>query len=225
MKYTMLNMIMLRHVSPFTYSKKNVLVFFIVSVIAIAITLSPAITLSYLSFDESFLLVFIANFLIALFVYFFYLRSVDGFKITPMTNVSSLIFSAIVLLIILLVQYAICVYRESLYHYEPAQINLIAFMVASFVVPYYEEIIYRGCIFGCLYSVFNKSYLIPCILTSLIFCLMHGQYYNVLDQAILFMISILLLMVRIKSRGLFYPIAIHSCMNVFVLSSNYLSGF
>ncbi|WP_261387168.1 hypothetical protein [Enterobacter hormaechei] len=34
--------------------------------------------------------------------------------------------------------------------------------------------------------MFNKKYIIPCILTSLSFCLMHGQYYNILDQSILF---------------------------------------
>ncbi|MEA3749958.1 CPBP family intramembrane glutamate endopeptidase [Enterobacter hormaechei] len=53
------------------------------------------------------------------------------------------------------------------------------------------------------------------------FCLMHGQYYNILDQSILFLVSILLLIVRIRSRALFYPIIIHSCMNAFVLSLNF----
>ncbi|WP_431614439.1 CPBP family glutamic-type intramembrane protease [Enterobacter hormaechei] len=80
---------------------------------------------------------------------------------------------------------------------------------------------YRGCIFGVSHSIFNKKYIIPCILTSLSFCLMHGQYYNILDQSILFLVSILLLIVRIRSRGLFYPIIIHSCMNAFVLSLNF----
>ncbi|HCD4905479.1 TPA: CPBP family intramembrane metalloprotease [Enterobacter hormaechei subsp. steigerwaltii] len=59
------------------------------------------------------------------------------------------------------------------------------------------------------------------MLTSLSFCLMHGQYYNILDQSILFLVSILLLIVRIRSRALFYPIIIHSCMNAFVLSLNF----
>lgn len=60
-------MIILRHVYPFIYSKENVIVFFIASLISIAITLSPTITLRYFTLDASFLLVFIAEFLIAFF--------------------------------------------------------------------------------------------------------------------------------------------------------------
>ncbi|HAS1369838.1 TPA: CPBP family intramembrane metalloprotease, partial [Enterobacter hormaechei] len=41
-------MIIFRHVYPFIYSKKNVIVLFIASVISIIITLSPSITLRYL---------------------------------------------------------------------------------------------------------------------------------------------------------------------------------
>lgn len=214
-------MIILRHVYPFIYSKKNVIIFFVVSLISITITLSPAITLRYLTLDTSFFLVFIAEFLIAFFLYVFYLRKLDGFKLHPTIDSTSVIFSIFVLLVILLVQYNVYIYRANLYHYEPSHISFIAFIIATFIVPYYEEIIYRGCIFGVFHSILNKSYIIPCILTSLSFCLMHGQYYNILDQAILFGVSILLLMVRIRSRGLFYPIIIHSCMNAFVLSLNF----
>lgn len=214
-------MIILRHVYPFIYSKKDVIIFFIASVISIIITLSPTITLRYLTLDVSFFIVFIAEFSIAFFLYVFYLRKLDGFKLYPALDLASITFSFVVLLVILLVQYNVYIYRANLYHYESSHINFIAFMLATCIVPYYEEIIYRGCIFGVFHSILNKSHVIPCILTSLTFCLMHGQYYNILDQSILFGVSILLLMVRIRSRGLFYPIIIHSCMNAFVLSLNF----
>lgn len=214
-------MIILRHVYPFIYSKENVIVFFIVSLISIIITLSPTITLHYFTLDASFLLVFIAEFFIAFFWYIFYLRNLDGFKLHSTIDSTSVIFSVFILLVILLVQYNVYIYRANLYHYEHPHISYIAFIIATFVVPYYEEIIYRGCIFGVFHSILNRGYIIPCILTSLSFCLMHGQYYNILDQAILFGVSMLLLMVRIRSRGLFYPIIIHSCMNAFVLSLNF----
>lgn len=67
-------MIIFRHVYPFIYSKKNVIVLFIASVISIIITLSPSITLRYLTLDVSFFLLFIAEFSIAVFLYIFYLR-------------------------------------------------------------------------------------------------------------------------------------------------------
>ncbi|WP_072044460.1 CPBP family intramembrane glutamic endopeptidase [Enterobacter hormaechei] len=214
-------MIIFRHVYPFIYSKKNVIVLFIASVISIIITLSPSITLRYLTLDVSFFLLFIAEFSIAFFLYIFYLRKLDGFKLRPSRDLASIKFSIVVLFVILLVQYNVYLYRDNLYHYGPSHISFIAFIIATFVVPYYEEIIYRGCIFGVFHSIFYKKYIIPCILTSLSFCLMHGQYYNILDQSILFLVSILLLIVRIRSRGLFYPIIIHSCMNAFVLSLNF----
>jgi len=62
-------MIIFRHVYPFIYSKKNVIVLFIASVISIIITLSPSITLRYLTLDVSFFLLFIAEFSIAFFLY------------------------------------------------------------------------------------------------------------------------------------------------------------
>ncbi|KKY80310.1 hypothetical protein OA46_20340 [Enterobacter cloacae] len=88
------------------------------------------------------------------------------------------------------------------------------------VVPCYEEIIYRGCAFGFVCSIYKKNLIIPCVITSLFFCLMHGQYYNFLDQAILFIVSMLLLRIRIKSRSLFYPMLVHSSMNAFVILLN-----
>ncbi|ESL75071.1 CPBP family glutamic-type intramembrane protease [Enterobacter hormaechei] len=179
-------MIIFRHVYPFIYSKKNVIVLFIASVISIIITLSPSITLRYLTLDVSFFLLFIAEFSIAFFLYIFYLRKLDGFKLRPSRDLTSTKFSIVVLFVILLVQYNVYLYRDNLYHYGPSHISFIAFIIATFLVPYYEEIIYRGCIFGVFHSIFNKKYIIPCILTSLSFCLMHGQYYNILDQSILF---------------------------------------
>ncbi|WP_228286356.1 CPBP family intramembrane glutamic endopeptidase [Klebsiella pneumoniae] len=95
-------------------------------------------------------------------------------------------------------------------------------MVATLVVPYYEEIVYRVCAFGFLCSIFRKNLLIPSLITSVFFCVMHSQYYNILDQAILFVVSMLLLKVRIKSKGIFYPMVIHAGMNFFVLMLNIL---
>ncbi|WP_337194169.1 CPBP family intramembrane glutamic endopeptidase [Citrobacter werkmanii] len=68
--------------------------------------------------------------------------------------------------------------------------------------------------------MFKENIIIPCVITSLFFSLMHFQYYNVLDQSVLFVVSMLLLGVRIKSRSLFYPMLIHSGMNTFVILLN-----
>ncbi|WP_370605507.1 type II CAAX prenyl endopeptidase Rce1 family protein [Citrobacter braakii] len=58
------------------------------------------------------------------------------------------------------------------------------------------------------------------MITSLFFSLMHFQYYNILDQSVLFVVSMLLLVVRIQSKSLFYSMLIHSGMNAFVILLN-----
>ncbi|AWZ83255.1 putative membrane protein [Escherichia coli 2864350] len=51
---------------------------------------------------------------------------------------------------------------------------------------------------------------------------MHPQYYNVADQIILFIMSMLLLNIRICSKGIFYPMLLHAGINGFVILLNIL---
>ncbi|EZA10219.1 membrane protein [Escherichia coli O81:NM str. 02-3012] len=51
---------------------------------------------------------------------------------------------------------------------------------------------------------------------------MHPQYYNVADQIILFIMSMLLLNIRICSKGIFYPMLLHAEINGFVILLNIL---
>ncbi|EPT8338442.1 CAAX protease [Enterobacter hormaechei subsp. xiangfangensis] len=202
------------------YSKESAIVFLAVVVISTMVTLSPAIMLRYVGLDTAFSIVFITEILISTFAYFVYLKNIPGCRIKVKASSDSVRFSVISFLVIIFIQLAVYCYRDYLYHYEPSQINWITVLVMTLVVPYYEEIIYRGCAFGVVCSIYRKNLIIPCVITSLFFCLMHGQYYNLLDQMILFAVSMLLLAVKIKSRSLFYPILIHSGMNGFVILLN-----
>ena len=118
------------------------------------------------------------------------------------------------------IQLAVYCYRDSFFHYETSHINWMVVIVLTLVVPYYEEIVYRVCAFGFLSTIYKKNLIIPCVLTSLFFCLMHFQYYNILDQIVLFVVSFLLLMVRIKSQSPLYPMLMHSGMNAFIILLN-----
>ncbi|MDV8142612.1 CPBP family intramembrane glutamic endopeptidase [Enterobacter ludwigii] len=202
------------------YSKQSSIVFLIVVVISTVVTLSPAFMLRYVGLDTAFTIIFITEILISTFVYFFYLKKIPGCIIKMSGSPASVKFSVFSFLIIIFIQLTVYCYRNYLYHYEPSQINWITVIVMTLVVPYYEEIIYRGCAFEVACSIYRKNLVIPCVITSLFFCLMHGQYYNMLDQMILFVVSMLLFAVKIKSRSLFYPILIHSSMNAFVILLN-----
>lgn len=206
--------------SQIIYSKESAIVLLAVVVVSTIVTLSPAIMLRYVGLDTAFSIVFITEILISTFVYFFCLKNIPGCRIKVKASSASVRFSVISFLVIIFIQLAVYCYRDYLYHYEPSQINWITVLVMTLVVPYYEEIIYRGCAFGVVYSIYRKNLVIPCVITSLFFCLMHGQYYNLLDQMILFVVSMLLLAVKIKSKSLFYPMLIHSGMNGFVILLN-----
>lgn len=206
--------------SQIIYSKESAIVLLAVVVVSTIVTLSPAIMLRYVGLDTAFSIVFITEILISTFVYFFYLKNIPGCRIKVKASSASVRFSVISFLVIIFIQLAVYCYRDYLYHYEPSQINWITILVMTLVVPYYEEIIYRGCAFGVVCSIYRKNLVIPCVITSLFFCLMHGQYYNLLDQMILFVVSMLLFAVKIKSRSLFYPMLIHSGMNGFVILLN-----
>lgn len=202
------------------YNKKSAIIFLVVVIISTIVTLSPAIMLRYVGLDAAFSIVFITELLISTFVYCFYLKKIPGCIIKISASPASVKFSLISFLMIIFIQLAVYCYRDYLYHYEPSQINWITVIVMTLVVPYYEEVIYRGCAFEVACSIYRKNLVIPCVITSLFFCLMHGQYYNMLDQMILFVVSMLLFAVKIKSRSLFYPILIHSGMNAFVILLN-----
>ncbi|MGM8754232.1 type II CAAX endopeptidase family protein [Enterobacter chuandaensis] len=206
--------------SQFIYSKQSTIVFLVVVIISTIVTLSPAFTLRYVGLDTAFTIVFITEILISTFVYLFCLKNIPGCRIKVSASPASVKFSAASFLIIIFIQLAVYCYRDYLYHYEPSQINWITVLVMTIVVPYYEEIIYRGCAFEVACSIYRKNLVIPCVITSLFFCLMHGQYYDMLDQIILFFVSMLLFAVKIKSKSLFYPILIHSGMNGFVILLN-----
>ena len=206
--------------SQFIYSKKHAIVFLAVVIISTIITLTPAIMMHYVGLDTAFFIIFITEILISTFVYFFYLKNIPGCRIKVSSSPASVKFSVISFFIIIFIQLTVYCYRDYLYHYKPSQINWITVLVMTLVVPYYEEIVYRACAFGFLRSIFKENIIIPCVITSLFFSLMHFQYYNVLDQSVLFVVSMLLLGVRIKSRSLFYPMLIHSGMNTFVILLN-----
>ncbi len=211
-----------RYERPFAYSRYNNVVFFVVVVISSIATLIPSIMLYHVTLDMAFSFMFALEFLIAVVTYFFFLRKLPACKIRIKTDVATVKISVFSFLTIIFIQLVVYCYRDYLYHFEPSQISWIAVLVATLVVPYYEEIVYRVCAFGFLCSIFRKNLLIPSLITSVFFCVMHSQYYNILDQTILFIVSMLLLKVRIKSKGIFYPMVIHAGMNFFVIMLNVL---
>lgn len=139
---------MSEYTRPFIYNKRNAITFFMVVSTSTIVTLSPAVTLRYVDLDMAFFFILITQVLIATLFYLFYLKKFTECEIRIKTDVATVKFSILSFLTIILIQLAVYCYRDYLYHYEPYHLNWIAILVAILLVPYYEEIIYRACVFG-----------------------------------------------------------------------------
>lgn len=96
-----------------------------------------------------------------------------------------------------------------------------ALMVTALITPFMEEIVFRGYIQGKLQRVFITPWL-SVIVVSILFSVMHYKY-PVLTLLQLFILSLLLGWVRMKSGSVFPAIFMHMIFNIVgVLSSYYL---
>lgn len=89
------------------------------------------------------------------------------------------------------------------------------------IVPFYEEIIFRGCLFGVFCFLFKKNILAAMIMTSIVFAVSHASFLNIGDQIELFLTGMLLNHARVLSKGFFYPISLHSFANLLFLYVNF----
>lgn len=92
-----------------------------------------------------------------------------------------------------------------------------------FLVPVYEEIVFRGCLFNSFKLWFHDNIYIPAIVTSVIISALHLQYTYFRTFLMLFLVSLVLISAKIKSNGLLMPILLHIAMNVAIAGIQYLA--
>ena len=92
-----------------------------------------------------------------------------------------------------------------------------------FLVPVYEEIVFRGCLFNSFKFWFQDNIYIPAIVTSVIISALHLQYTYFRTFLMLFLVSLVLISEKIKSNGLLMPILLHMAMNVAIAGIQYLA--
>lgn len=95
--------------------------------------------------------------------------------------------------------------------------NVVYFFVMIFIGPVYEEVFFRGCVFGTLCTLSNKfggNLVIPALGTSLIFSVYHSQYTTISAYSFEFMVSIILTIIRIRTKGLIGPMLAHASLNL-----------
>ena len=82
-----------------------------------------------------------------------------------------------------------------------------------FIAPIYEEMVFRGCLFNAFQYWFNDKTWLTSLVVSAIFALMHTQYMDMRTLLLLFIVSLVLIIARIKSNGILMPIVLHILMN------------
>ena len=92
------------------------------------------------------------------------------------------------------------------------------------LVPVYEEIVFRGCLFNSFKFWFNDNIYISAIVTSVIFSALHLQYTDFRTFLMLFLVSLVLISAKIKSDGLLMPILLHMSMNAVIAGIQYLAS-
>lgn len=90
-----------------------------------------------------------------------------------------------------------------------------------FIVPVYEEIVFRGCLFNTFKYWFNENVYLSAGLVSVLFSILHTQYSDMRTLFILFLISLVFIFAKVKSNGILMPVILHIMMNMVVIGVQY----
>ncbi|NIF59339.1 CPBP family intramembrane metalloprotease [Enterobacter sp. Ap-916] len=203
----------------FTHSHVTAFYLFITFSLSIVFTSIPVLIINHTDtgLDSALFIMCMAEFLLALISYLVYLHRLSEFRLS---SFSARQFICLVTLIIAL-QISVVLLSTSGFHKKTTVLfDVIPFITLTFVIPVYEEIFYRGCLFGFICSLYKKGIILPSVLCSVVFSLMHTQYMSFIEYALMFSVGLILTHARVISRGLLLPIVLHSTMNAFVLIFN-----
>lgn len=201
---------------------------FLMLVLFLAITLVPGfLPNSPQLLAEGYLapLIFIAEFLIIVPVYYLFFRRRAGLGWgTFRPNLFLML-----LFIILLVQYVLP-YLMGKRHAEGWSTGQFALapsvfwlnsLLLIFVAPIYEEMVFRGCLFNVFKFWLRDNVYAAAVAVSVIFSAVHLQYTDIRTFIVLFLVSLVLIAARVKTRGILMPVILHMVMNAIVIGVQY----
>ncbi|HAV1719536.1 TPA: CPBP family intramembrane metalloprotease, partial [Enterobacter hormaechei subsp. steigerwaltii] len=175
----------------------------------VIITALPLLTLNIYSLDASFLIMVSTEFSLAIIAYFFYFRNYPGFSLRIRSSQNILhifMFHAIIVVALQLLAFFIVQHNTPS---APTRFPVLLIIILTIIVPIYEEFFFRGCLLGGLNLIFKKN-ITTGVITSIVFCAMHTQYNELFYFLFLFISSLLMAHMRLRTNGLIYPIALHS---------------
>ncbi|WPU22501.1 type II CAAX endopeptidase family protein [Cedecea neteri] len=182
---------------------------------SIAITALPLVTMKWIGFENSLFLMYTLEFLLGIIAVLFIYRGEWRF------GGNDVFFKC--LFFIFVIQTAVFIIKDgNVKSFQLSAEYILPFLFVTFLVPFYEECIYRGCLIDIFHHVFKGSIVLPVILSSIIFCGMHAQYTSPIDFITLFLMSLIFSFARVKSGSLLPSMLLHSITNAFVFFFNVL---
>ncbi|WP_411841793.1 CPBP family intramembrane glutamic endopeptidase [Raoultella terrigena] len=210
----------LKNISRCNFLGKNTLTLGFVFLLSVFITFTP--TLVYpklLDMNLSFKVMVVLEFIVGFVTYLiFYMKSIGSIK----NRIDILFISLAVLLSIQFFSYIL--QKHDIGSIKITSDNALSLFMLAIMIPFYEEVFYRGCLFDTLLSGFRGNLYLPAIITSVVFSLMHTQYSGVISFLIMFLISLILINAKLKTNNIITSIFLHSGMNSFFILIN-MQGF
>ncbi|EFE08944.1 CPBP family intramembrane glutamic endopeptidase [Citrobacter youngae] len=167
-------------------------------------------------------LLFMLEFVVLVPLYYFFFRKRDGLG-KGIFSVRRFTFLFVGLLIIqLILPWFLGLRQTEAWVTSQVSLNSYALWLSTltlvFIAPVYEEIVFRGCLFNAFQYWFNNKTWLSSVVVSVIFAVMHTQYVDLRTLLMLFLVSQVLILARLKSNGLLMPITLHIAMNGTVIA-------
>lgn len=209
-------------------NKKLAIACFSMVLLMVGLTFYPLLLTDRVAFAQTGLLLpalYLIEFCFILPIYLLYFRKVDSMG-TGFLNLRQ--FMAF-LFLVLFAQYAgayiLDIRKTETWITEQESIKGGIFwmntLLLIFLVPIYEEIVFRGCLFSAFLQCFRGDIYSSSLMTSILFAVLHTQYTDIRTLIILVIVSLILIGARIVSRGLMMPMLLHMAMNGTVMGLSY----
>lgn len=172
-------------------------------------------------------ILFTLEFVILVPLYYLFFRKRDGLGVGTFNLKLFFVLFTIIIFIQFMVPHILGLRKTESWSTSQISFEHYIFWVnvlpAIFIVPIYEEIVFRGCLFNSFKFWFNHNIYGSAVATSLLFTIMHLQYSDIRTFVMLFLVSLTLIAARVKSNGILMPIFLHMLMNAVVISMQYLA--
>ncbi|MBU9843602.1 CPBP family intramembrane metalloprotease [Rahnella sp. FRB 231] len=180
----------------------------------ISFTILPYLLMRFFSvgFDDSIVVMLVGQISLAFFSYKKFSKIFSGFNFKFLASKENLTLY-ISLFALSLFQSSSAYIFSANNQYENSHITIPLVVVLLFIAPLYEEVFFRGLVYGLIKLKFKNETIICYFITTFLFCLIHFNSYEMHQQLNIFISGLMLCLIRERTGGLFYPVLLHSAMN------------